>query len=188
MKKYALIALAMVSQPAFAQDGGAEYKTSGLRVEARLGWETPTVSEGAVYKLGQSVSAGAEIGYDMQVGDKVTLGPYLTYDYADTKTCDAGVCLGTNGNWIAGARIGFNVGEKAQIYGKVGYDEMRLKATIPGFTESTSLSGVGGAIGVDFNLSKSTYAGFEMNYADLGEFAGINFQRRHVAAKVGMRF
>lgn len=188
MKKYALLALALVAQPAFAQDGDSEYKTSGLRIEARLGWETPTVSDGAVYKLGQSVSAGAELGYDMPVSEQVTFGPYVNYDYADTKTCDAGTCLGTDGNWSAGARIGFNVGEKAQVYGKIGYDEMRLKATIPGFSGVETLSGVGGSLGVDFNLSKATYAGFELNYADLGEFAGINFQRRHVAAKIGMRF
>ncbi|MFM5955260.1 MAG: outer membrane beta-barrel protein [Novosphingobium sp.] len=187
MKKYMLLALAFVAQPALAQDEGV--KMSGLRVEARLGWETPTVSDGSVYKLGNSVSAGAEIGYDVKVSNTVTVGPYFTYDYASAETCDgAGNCLGSDGNWVAGARLGFNVGERAQIYVKGGYDQFRLKAAIPGATGTETLNGPGGAIGVDFAISKSAYAGFEANYADLGSFAGINFQRRHVAAKVGMRF
>jgi outer membrane immunogenic protein len=188
MKKYALLALALLAQPALAQDGDSEYKTSGLRIEARLGWETPTVSDGAVYKLGQSVSVGGEIGYDLPVSEKVTVGPYFTYDYANSETCDAGACLGSDGNWNAGARLGINVGSKAQVYVKAGYNEMRLKASIPGFTGVETLNGPAGAIGADFNLSKSAYAGFELAYADLGEFADINFQRRFVAAKVGMRF
>jgi outer membrane immunogenic protein len=189
MKKYALLALALVAQPALAQDSDAEYKTSGLRIEARLGWETPTVSDGAVYKLGQSVSVGGEVGYDLPVSEKVTVGPYFTYDYASTENCDGlGNCLGSDGNWIAGARVGVNVGAKAQVYAKIGYDQFRLKASIPGASGVETLSGVGGSLGADFNLSRSTYAGFELNYADLGDFAGINFQRRHVAAKVGMRF
>lgn len=187
MKKYMLLALAFVAQPALAQDEGV--KMSGLRVEARLGWETPTVSDGSVYKLGNSVSAGAEIGYDVKVSNTVTVGPYFTYDYASAETCDgAGNCLGSDGNWVAGARLGFNVGERAQIYVKGGYDQFRLKAAIPGTSDTVNLNGPGGAIGVDFAISNSAYAGFEANYADLGSFAGINFQRRHVAAKVGMRF
>ena len=139
--------------------------------------------------LNQSVSGGAEIGYDILVSQSVTVGPFANYDYSSAETCDgAGNCLGSDGNWVAGARLGFKVGSKAQVYIKGGYDEFRLKATIPGATGVQKLSGPSGSIGADFNISKSAYVGFELNYADLGEFAGINFQRRHVAATVGMRF
>ncbi len=186
MLKYGLIAVALVAQPALAQETNT---MSGLRIEARVGYETPTVSDGAVYKLGNSASIGGEIGYDFPASEKVTVGAFVNYDYASAETCDGlGACLGSNGNFVAGGRLGLNVGEKAQVYAKVGYDQFSLKATIPGFTGTEKLNGVHGALGADFNVSQQLYLGFELDYADLGEFAGINFQRRHVAAKAGFRF
>ncbi|WP_454797153.1 outer membrane beta-barrel protein [Novosphingobium lindaniclasticum] len=126
--KYGLVAAALLAQPALAD----ETKLSGLRAEARVGWETPTVSDGDVYKLGQSVSFGGEIGYDLPVSTKVTVGPYVNYEYARSKECDSGLCLGSAGNFAAGGRIGLNLGTRSQLYAKVGYDRMKLKATFDG--------------------------------------------------------
>jgi hypothetical protein len=44
------------------------------------------------------------------------------------------------------------------------------------------------AIGVNVNLSANVCGLAEINYADYGRFAGINLQRRHVAAGIGFRF
>ncbi|WP_324695025.1 outer membrane beta-barrel protein [Novosphingobium aerophilum] len=182
--KYGLVAAALLAQPALAD----ETKLSGLRAEARVGWETPTVSDGDVYKLGQSVSFGGEIGYDLPVSTKVTVGPYVNYEYARSKECDSGLCLGSAGNFAAGGRIGLNLGTRSQLYAKVGYDRMKLKATFDGDSDSETLDGIQGAIGFDYNLSAATYVGVEFNYADLGSFEGVNFQRRQVALTGGMRF
>lgn len=182
--KLGLLAAALLAQPALAED----YKLSGARVEARIGWETPTVSDDDVYKLGQSVSFGGEVGYDLPVSTKVTVGPFVNYDYARSKDCYDGLCLGSAGNLAAGGRVGVNLGERSQLYVKAGYDSMKLKASMDGLSDSKSLDGVMGAIGFDYSLSTSAYVGVEANYADLGSFAGINFQRRHVAATLGMRF
>lgn len=187
MRKFCLLALAMIAQPALAQDG-EEAKLDGVRVELRGGYETPTVSDGAVYKLGNSATIGGEVGFDIRAG-KVTIGPFVNYDYGNAETCDgAGNCLGSGGNFLAGARLGIDLGTKTQLYVKAGYDDFKLKAQIPGATGTEHLNGVGAAIGVAFNLSRNAYVGIEANYADLGEYAGINFQRRHVAATIGARF
>ena len=45
-----------------------------------------------------------------------------------------------------------------------------------------------GAIGVDYTFGKNVYGLLEFNYADYGKFFGVNLQRRHVAAGVGVRF
>ena len=45
-----------------------------------------------------------------------------------------------------------------------------------------------GALGADFNLNKNVYVMIEGSYADYGKLFGINLQRRHVAAGVGVRF
>lgn len=182
--KYGFLAAAFVAQPALAD----EYKSSGLRIEARLGWETPTVSDDDVYKIGQSVSIGGEVGYDLPVSSKVTVGPFANYEFADSKTCENGICLGSDGNIAAGGRIGLNVGTRAQLYAKVAYDSFKLKGSINGASDTKSLDGIQGAIGFDYALSQSTYVGFEADYADLGSFAGLNFQRRHVAVTAGIRF
>lgn len=183
----ALAAAASIAQPAFAEN--ADNDLSGLRGEVRVGWETPTVSGGGeVYKIGQSVSIGGELGYDLPVSSKVTVGPFVNYEYARSKDCAYDFCLGSDGNFAAGGRVGFALGEKSQLYVKVGYDSMKLKATAYGYSDSESLDGVQGAIGFDYNINDAFYVGIEANYADLGQFEGINFQRRHVAISAGTRF
>jgi outer membrane immunogenic protein len=47
---------------------------------------------------------------------------------------------------------------------------------------------VGGELGINVLISQRAYAGFSIDYADLGSFQGLNFQRRHVAVSVGTRF
>lgn len=187
MKKIVLLAAMVAAQPAFAQDA----KFSGLRAEVRVGYETPTVSglgDGEVYKIGNSASIGGELGYDVPLGNSVTAGPFINYDYADAKDCVDGVCLGSNGNLLTGARVGVAVTPKVEAFFKLGYDRFRLKASIGSRTGHENLDGIGGELGVNFVVSQRIYAGFSLNYADLGSYEGINFQRRHVAVQVGTRF
>ncbi|MCH7627574.1 MULTISPECIES: outer membrane protein [Novosphingobium] len=186
IKSIMFVAAIAAATPALAQSNDTA-KRSGLRIEARVGYETPTVSDGDVYKIGNSASIGAEAGYDIPLGN-VVVGPFVNYEYASAKSCDGSVCLGSNGNIATGGRIGFNVGDKGQVFAKVGYDSFRLKASFGGTSATKTLDGVMGAVGYDHVISGNAYAGIELDYADLGSFAGINFQRRHVAAKIGMRF
>ena len=184
MKKYALIAAVAAMLPA-----AASAQTVGGRVGLRLGWETPTVSgDGDVYKIGSAVSYGGEAGLDFHAGSKFVFGPFAEYDVSTVKNCDSGYCLKVKGTLNAGARLGFLVGKAGQVYGKINYSRIALKATTPVDSESDSKGGIGGAIGYEHGFGKHAYASIEANYADYGKWGGINVQRRHVAAGVGFRF
>lgn len=188
MWKYALLLGAVVAQPALADEGNAGESTiSGLRIELRVGYETPTISEGNVYKIGSSVSIGGEVGYDAAVSKKMTVGPYANYEYANSETCVSGYCLGSDGNWQAGLRVGIALSGKSQLYVKGGYDSFQLKGSVNGVSNTETLNGPQGAIGLAFNLSRRSYAGVELGYADLGSYAGYNFQRRHAGVVLGIR-
>ena len=175
---------------AAAQDGGSRANAfDGVRAEARVGYETPTVSDsGNVYKIGSAVSGGGEVGFDLALGKSVVVGPYAVYEFSSVKLCDGPDCIKEDGNLGIGGRIGVAVGDKALIYAKVGYARIGFSANTSFGTGSTDKDGVQGAIGLDYNFSKTVYGLVEINYADYGKFFGVNLQRRHVAAGVGVRF
>lgn len=177
------VAAAQEAQPAPAADLG------GLRVEARVGWETPTVSEdGEVYKIESDVSWGGEVGFDLALGGNVVAGPYANYEFSNVNLCDGADCIVEDGHLGAGVRVGVGVGGGTLIYGKVGYSKITFTATAAGLSGSDSGDGLQGAIGANFSIGGKLYALVEANYADYGDFNGINLQRRHVAAGVGIRF
>jgi outer membrane immunogenic protein len=187
MKKLIIAALAAATIVAPAQAEGI----SGARAVARIGWETPTVSGAAlgdVYKIGQAVSFGGEVGYDFKASDKVTVGPYAVIDFSGVEACDIGDCLKVKNTWGAGGRVGFGVGDNGVIYGKAGYAKLNIDANVGVTVNSVSKGGVQGGIGYEGGLSKSAFWMLEANYGDFGKIGGVNFQRRHVAAGVGFRF
>lgn len=197
MNRFLILAAAFAVLPtaAFAQDSAPQEVAApsadfdGVRVEARVGYETPTVSEdGDVYKIDSAVSYGGEAGFDIAAGDNVVVGPYAVYEFSSVKLCDGGFCLEENGNLGAGVRLGYAATPTVLLYGKLGYASISFKASAFGLSDSESKGGVQGALGVDVNLNKNVYAGVEFNYADYGKFEGINLQRRHVAAVLGFRY
>jgi outer membrane immunogenic protein len=191
MKKYlaAIAALCCVPGVAAAQDAPLSGNFDGPRLEARIGWETPTVSEdGDVFKIESDVSFGGEVGFDLRAGDSVVVGPFATYEFSNVNICDGGDCLSENGNLAAGLRVGVALSPTTLVYGKLGYSRISFDATSGGVTESDHDEGIGGAIGVNLNFGRNVYGLIEANYADYGKFFGINLQRRQVAAGVGLRF
>src|SRR5262249_49192062 len=151
--------------------------------------ETPTVSgDGDVYKIGSAVSYGGEAGLDFHVSHTVVVGPFAEYDISTVKNCDSGYCLKVKGTWNAGGRVGFLVGGAGQVYGKINYSRISIKATSPVDSVTDSKGGIGGAIGYEHHLGKHAYVNVEASYADYGKLDGINLQRRHVAAGFGFRF
>ncbi|HEX5181881.1 MAG TPA: outer membrane beta-barrel protein [Allosphingosinicella sp.] len=191
MKHYLVAFAAIVCVPgiAAAQDTGTNPHFDGVRAEARLGWETPTVSEGGqVFKIDSAISYGGEVGFDAKLGGKVVAGPYAVYEFSSVKLCDGADCIRESGNLGAGGRIGIAVSPRVLIYGKLGYARIRFTASSGGAIGSASADGVQGAIGLDLNFSRNVYGLVEINYADYGRFEGINLQRRHVATGIGVRF
>jgi outer membrane immunogenic protein len=191
MKHYlaAFAAIACVPGVAAAQDTGTTPHFNGARAEARLGWETPTVSEsGNVFKIDSALSYGGEVGFDAKLGRKVVAGPYAVYEFSSVKVCDGIDCIREDGNLGLGGRIGVVVSPRVLIYGKLGYARIRFTASSGGATGSDSAEGVQGAIGLNLNFSRHVYGLAEINYADYGRFEGVKLQRRHVAAGFGVRF
>jgi outer membrane immunogenic protein len=183
MKNYWGIAAAIACVPGVA----AAQDFDGARVEARIGYETPTVSEdNDVYKIGSAASYGGEIGFDFKA-NKVVVGPYVNYEFSSVELCDGGDCLGEKGNLSAGARIGVIVGNRGLVYAKAGYANIEFEVTSGTASASESKSGVQGGLGFEFGLGKF-YGFVEGSYADYGKFYGINLQRRQVAGGVGIRF
>ncbi|MDH7976051.1 outer membrane beta-barrel protein [Sphingomonas sp. AR_OL41] len=189
MKKFFALAavLAFVPCAAMAQDGDATLV--GVRAEARIGYETPTVSDsGSIYKIGSAVSYGGELGFDFKLGKTVQAGPYAVYEFSSVSLCNGGACVKEQGNLGAGLRVGVAVSPKVVIYAKGGYARISFKATSGTFSATDSKGGVQGALGVDVNLSKHVYLMAELNYGDYGNYGGVNLARRHVAGGVGFRF
>jgi len=194
MNKYLAAFAAFVCVPgvAVAQDAAPLAPAGnfdGVRLEARLGYETPTVSDdNDVYKIGSAVSYGGEAGFDLRVGNNVVMGPYATYEFSSVDLCDGADCLSEDGNLGAGLRVGFVAGGRTLIYGKLGYARIRFTATSGNVSVSESDGGIQGAIGINLKLNRNVYGLAEINYADYGRFEGINLQRRHVAVGLGVRF
>lgn len=189
MKTMAAVAAVFACAPgvAFAQD------FDGARIEARIGYETPTISgddlgDEDVYKIGSAVSYGGEVGFDLRAGDRVVVGPYANYEFSSVEACDGADCLKVDGNFSVGGRIGYAVSPTVQIFGKVGYANITLSADTAFGDDSDSKGGVQGALGAALNIGRNAYGMVELSYADYGELYGINLQRRHVAAGVGFRF
>jgi outer membrane immunogenic protein len=194
MKKYLVLGAALLAcapAMAFAQDAEpvAAQDFDGIRLEARLGYETPTISDDDdVYKIGSAASYGGEIGFDIKAGNKVVVGPYATYEFSSVKLCDGGVCLKEDGNLGAGARIGFVASPKVLVYGKIGYARIKFSASVGTASGSESQGGVQGALGVNVNFGKNAYGLLEINYGDYGDFYGVGLQRRQALGGVGVRF
>lgn len=190
MKKYVALAALMACVPgtAFAQDK-PEPKLDGVRAEARIGYETPTISDsGSIYKIGSAVSYGGEIGFDLKAGKRVTVGPYAVYEFSSVSLCDSTGCIKENGNLGVGGRLGFIAGSSTVIYVKAGYGRISFSGTGAAAGLDAHKGGIQGAVGIDVNVSKNVYLMGELNYADYGQLFGTNLQRRHVAGGVGFRF
>lgn len=194
MKKYMLLVLASVCVPGVAAAEVAPAGTpaqnfDGFRIEARVGYETPTVSsDGEVYKIGNGLSFGGEAGFDVAVGRNVVIGPYATYEISTVDACDGGACVTIDDNIGVGGQVGYAASPHTMIYGKLGYAILTVSAIDGTFVASDNQSGIQGAIGADFRLSRNLYARVEANYADYGDFGDIHLQRRHVAVALGARF
>ena len=110
MKSLYLLALAAVCIPGVAAAQDSDTRAShfdGIRGEARVGYETPTVSDsGNVYKIGSAVSGGGEIGFDLAAGKSVVVGPYAVYEFSSVKLCDGPDCIKEDGNLGVGGRLG----------------------------------------------------------------------------------
>lgn len=184
---------AAFARPALAQDEqAAGLARDGFRLEARATYETPTTSsvfeEDDIYKLGSAVAFGGEVGFDIALGERVAVGPYAQYEFSNVESCEEGFCARTTDYFEAGLHLGYAVGEKGQLYGKVGYGSLGFETEGLGLDTTENGSGVAFALGYEQGFGENFYGRLEGGYADVGEVYGLNFQRRHFGVAMGARF
>jgi outer membrane immunogenic protein len=230
--KYLIAALAVLSSTtAFAQDadqGSNQGPTpsvyqddeestgiGGFRAELRGGIERPNLSitDGGtnyVAKLGSSFAYGGEIGYDIQVSSKTTVGPYVSYDLANSDICESinpaanqrfEVCFKAKSNFSAGVRAGFAAGSKGEVNVTIGYDKYNYdyaevltslpsNAVLGGYSFSGDDGGIGIGFGYNHMIAKNAYIGIGTRITEAGKFQGsdLSLQRFQGHLNIGLRF
>ncbi|MBX9643350.1 MAG: autotransporter outer membrane beta-barrel domain-containing protein [Novosphingobium sp.] len=209
MRRLLFAAFVLGATPAFA-DGGDEAKVGGMRIEVHAGIERPNLSDtqgGTTYVA--SLVYGAEIGYDVKVSEKVTVGPYLSFDAGGANKCENYTISGVNGqvcfksksNLSVGLRGAARLGSKTELYLGLGYDMFDTDFTIVernsvtnavvfNYAATENRKGIGVSFGGNYDLSRNMYIGLGMRVSELGDFEGTGFklQRFQGHATLGFRF
>ena len=185
---------------------------AGPRAEVRLGWDR---TRAEVSALGENASAhddgfsaGAEAGYDLQLGGTALVGAYGGVDFATTKECTEvygsdEACLKLGRNFSLGARLGAAVSPKALVYVKGGYSNGQLKATYVdqidptnNSTDKASRDDFHVGLGAEYAVSPTGYLKAEVvrinyndyDYSDPDLTAKLDTRRTQVLVGFGLRF
>jgi outer membrane immunogenic protein len=158
--------------PAMAQDA-PKAAPAGFRIEALVGYDRA----GADGFHESGVLYGAGLGYDVAVGNAVSLGVdgEVTDSSADKDGSKPGRDL------YAGGRVNFAVSPRANLYVKGGYTNARVHQD--GFG-SVNLDGFRLGAGGQYAVSGKTYVGAEYRYSNYE----LGVDRHQVALTVGTRF
>jgi outer membrane immunogenic protein len=201
--------------PVTAQESRAE-SASGLRAEGRVGLDINEVSLGYddgidSFEASDSQSDfgyGAEIGYDIPVGQNFVIGGYVGVDLSSARYCseflgDDELCIDAGRNFTVGARAGFPISEGSLVYAKGGYSNGRINVSYDEFgsalndvDEGENMDGFHLGAGVEVGINQNLYLKSEYVFTDYqngrAEEAGISFgaglTRHQIMAGVGFRF
>ena len=190
----AIIASVALTSPALSQG----------RAELRIGLDDISVDDSEATISGSGVSYGAEVGYDFQVGEKIFLGPYASFDLSnfekatDENDPENDFITFKHGLSI-GARAGADVGV-ARIFAKAGYSSGTLRVVNDDsgvFDEKFGFDGfqVGGGIEVDLNerlfikaeVDYSMYSRDQFDTLSITEEREVEIDRLQILAGVGFR-
>lgn len=213
--------------PAFAQDASAPADTgastaavatdgptfTGPRAEIFGGWDRvgtrARFDDGTVRNTAKAHkdggTAGALLGYDMPIGDKLTAGVFGSYAISTNKTCGtigaASGCLKEGRDIEGGARIGYKVMPKALVYVKGAYVNGQLRGTFSDgvnyVREHANRDGWRAGAGVEYAVSNHAYVKAEYDYTrfksfradDLGvQDTSLRFDKNQVLAGFGVHF
>jgi outer membrane immunogenic protein len=162
-----------------------------------------------VARLSSSLAYGGEIGYDIPVSEKVTVGPYVAYDLSSSEECgsDRGfstnitVCFKSKADLSVGVRAGLIAGRNGEAFIGIGYDKYdfefsvieRLNTTnaiVDQFVDDKGKAGIGISFGYNHKIAKNLYVGAGARISELGKYADsdYNLQRFQGHLNVGFRF
>lgn len=144
-------------------------------------------------------TAGALIGYDLPLGDRLIVGGFGSIAYSTTKDCsDAGGCIKAGREIEGGARVGFKVQPQTLIYAKGAYVNGAVRDTFGGGDLSVHRDGWRAGAGVEYALNKHAYVKAEYDYTRFNRVsfdtiggvddASLRFQRSQVLGGFGVRF
>ena len=226
---YALLACGLsviASSPVFAQGTDTSGQTpaqafSGATVEATFGWDhlgdksLKDIDQSAYAKgSGNGVTYGGAVGYDVPVTTNVTLGAEVgvygnSGRWNNTTNLNAGTfntaSVKPGRDVFVGARIGYALSPKTELFGKAGYTNMRFGLEgsngVEDVYEKKNASGFRLGAGVEQKLTKMTYVKLEYDYSHYGTGQtnyygntpdGSNFDIRanqcQILGSVGLRF
>ena len=182
---------ALLAVPAAAAD------LTGARVEGIVGYDSPKAeiieADDFDVNLGlDGVAYGIGLGYDFAVGNNVALGldaeitgSTSDFDYEDGSE-EASVSLGRD--LYIGGRITTAVSDSFNLYGKLGYTNVRVKSRYTDGTDTETYSengdGIRAGIGGQFALGGNSYVGAEYRYSNYE----ADVSRHQVVATLGFRF
>ena len=193
MKQYLLAAVA--ATVLFCSNAHAE-AFNGAYAGAVVGYDKLSLkasSGGISTKVsGDGVAGGLMFGYNAKVSNAFVIGAEIEGVIGGGKVSDGIDTVNTDYSANASLRAGFLAGEKALIYGKVGYGRTRVKAD----GESDSGGGFAFGGGIEAALSDKVSARIaytRTNYSisdDLQAVAGadIDLNRDQVMAGVAFHF
>jgi outer membrane immunogenic protein len=183
---FAAVAAATAATPALAQNGGVPFQ--GVHVEGLLGYETQQgpfpgeagESNGLVY--------GVAGGFDIRRGN-IVFGPEAELTGASTDTRGDGVVVpgdrlvvDSGRDLYAGGRLGYVVGERALLYGKLGYTNARFDIDYSGGAngaanrDGRNSGGLRAGAGVEVAAVGNTFVKGEYRYSDYGS---TEIEHRH---------
>jgi outer membrane immunogenic protein len=164
----------------------------GFRVEAHGGWDR-VQSEGV---KSNGLLYGVGVGYDLNVGRKLSLGAEATADLGTTKECERSVlatadqlCARARRDLSVVGRLGYAVTPGSQLYLVAGYTNARVRADYTPasgapVSESDNLNGVRVGGGFQQALGGGAYTKVEYRYSNYE--AGT--ERHQVVVGVGLTF
>lgn len=211
---------ALAAAPAFAQDATPAENFSGLRVEALVGYDHHRSGSSEdvdnTRDLKQSIDGvtyGAGIGYDVAMGDRLTIGgeAEITDSSAgwDNNNSQPNVFnlgkVDAGRSYYVGARLGYAVSPSTLMYVKGGYSNARYNLQgsdgTTGLTQRLDTDGYRVGAGVEQKVGQNAFVKVEYRYSNYskGEFDfngntpdssrfNIDTDRHQVMAGVGLRF
>jgi len=198
-----------------ATSGPSEGATfTGPRAEIFGGWDRVGTRErfddGATRTTSRSHKSGwtggGLLGYDMPIGDKLTVGGFGSYAISTAKTCgDDGTtiaCLKSGREIEGGARVGYKMGGKALVYAKGAYVNGQIRGVAADdagdyIRGHANRDGWRAGAGVEYAVTHHAYVKAEYDYTRFKSFnadelgltdTSLRYDRNQVLAGFGVHF
>ncbi|UUR08865.1 outer membrane protein [Sphingomonas glaciei] len=196
MKKF--VALTAVATVALAATPALAQAPQGPRVEALVGYDALRLDISDAVANGkfkdEGVLYGLGVGYDVALGNGVSLGADLEASDSTAKKNTFAGKISAGRDLYAGGRVSFPLGaDGSNVYLKGGYTNARFTLAetvtrltpVPTYTTYTdNVDGYRLGAGAQFALTGKSYVGGEYRYSN---YEG-DLVRHQVAATVGTRF